>query len=216
MSPPTDVWLRGLQQERTDWRKRRSRPCNRYSALVVTAREAAGQAAAAGQVAPGALEQVRELLNSWRIPNDTRQPEDRFDELASRRQWIRRDAKLIRELRDDLRQVVEEGGTAAADSLTDWIGRLGMRTVIAGGQVAYHHDGGPAADTFVIVMTAVSAGTWVRLKACPDCRWVFYDNTRNGSKRWCLMTAGGPDGRACGTIAKVRRYRDRQAAAHAP
>jgi hypothetical protein len=27
------------------------------------------------------------------------------------------------------------------------------------------------------------------------------------------MNAGGPDGRACGTIAKVRRYRDRQAAA---
>jgi hypothetical protein len=26
------------------------------------------------------------------------------------------------------------------------------------------------------------------------------------------MYAGGPDGRACGTIAKVRRYRDRQAA----
>jgi predicted RNA-binding Zn ribbon-like protein len=42
---------------------------------------------------------------------------------------------------------------------------------------------------------------------------VFYDNTRNGGKRWCLMNAGGPDGRACGTIAKVRRYRDRQAAA---
>ena len=25
------------------------------------------------------------------------------------------------------------------------------------------------------------------------------------------MYAGGPDGRACGTIAKVRRYRSRQA-----
>jgi predicted RNA-binding Zn ribbon-like protein len=36
---------------------------------------------------------------------------------------------------------------------------------------------------------------------------VFYDHTRNASKRWCLMNAGGPNGRACGTIAKVRRYR---------
>ncbi len=118
----------------------------------------------------------------------------------------------MRELRDEVRHVVEEGSTAA-DQLSDWIGRLEMRPVIADGQISFHHDGGPAADTFAIVMTAISAGTWARLKACPDCHWVFYDNTRNGSKRWCLMNAGGPDGRACGTIAKVRRYRDRQAAA---
>jgi len=178
---------------------------------MVTARDAAGRSPSAGQAAPGDLEQVRELLNSWLIPNDTRRPADRFDELASRRRWAGRDAELIRELRDDLRHVVEHGGTAA-DNLTGWIGRLGMRPVIAGGHITYRHDGSPAAGAFAIVMAAISAGTWTRLKACPDCRWVFYDNTRNGSKRWCLMTAGGPDGRACGTIAKVRRYRDRQAA----
>jgi hypothetical protein len=181
---------------------------------MVTLAESAGLTASPGQVAPGALEQVRELLNSWLIPNDTRQPEDRFDELASRSSWTRRDAELIRELRDDLRQVVEDGGTAA-DNLSGWIGRLGIQPVIAGGLITYRHDGSPAAGTFATVMAAISAGTWARLKACPDCRWVFFDNTRNGSKRWCLMTAGGPEGRACGTIAKVRRYRDRQAAAQA-
>jgi hypothetical protein len=181
---------------------------------MVTSREPTDRTASAGQIAPGALEEVRELLNSWLIPNDTRQPEDRFDELARRQRWTRRDAALVRELRDDLRQVVEDGGTAA-DGLTGWIGRLGMRPVITGGQISYRHEGGAAADTFEIVMAAIAAGTWSRLKACPDCRWVFYDNTRNGSKRWCLMTAGGPDGRACGTIAKVRSYRERQAAARA-
>jgi hypothetical protein len=179
---------------------------------MVTPPETAARRASAGQVAPGALEQVRELLNSWLIPNDTRQPDDRFDDLASRRRWTKRDAAVMRELRDDLRWVVEDAGTAA-DSLTGWIGRLGMRPVIEGGQITYRHDGSPAAGTFAIVMAAISAGSWTRLKACPDCRWVFYDNTRNGSKRWCLMTAGGPEGRACGTIAKVRRYRDRQAVA---
>ena len=79
--------------------------------------------------------------------------------------------------------------------------------------IVYRHDVGPAGDFLAAVLAAVGAGTWKRLKACPDCHWVFYDNTRNGSKRWCLMYAGGPDGRACGTIAKVRRYRTRQAAA---
>lgn len=41
----------------------------------------------AGQVAPGALEQVRALLNSWLIPNDTRVATDRFDDLARSRDW---------------------------------------------------------------------------------------------------------------------------------
>jgi hypothetical protein len=72
---------------------------------------AAGRSSAAGQAAPGAPEEVRELLNSWLIPNDTRQPADRFDELARRRRRARHDAELIRELRDDLRHVVEIGGT---------------------------------------------------------------------------------------------------------
>jgi predicted RNA-binding Zn ribbon-like protein len=165
----------------------------------------------AGQTAPGALEQVRELLNSWLIPNDSRLPDDRFDLLARRQGWTGTDAALARELRDELRRQVE-AGAVDDDGLNRWISRLGMRPAIAGGSVGYRHGGGPAGDTLATVVAAIGAGTWKRLKACPDCRWVFYDNTRNGSKRWCLMYAGGPEGRACGTIAKVRRYRDRHAA----
>lgn len=42
-----------------------------------------------------------------------------------------------------------------------------------------------------------------RLRICgnPDCRWVFYDETRNASRRWC-----GP---TCSSLIKVRRYRAR-------
>jgi predicted RNA-binding Zn ribbon-like protein len=42
-----------------------------------------------------------------------------------------------------------------------------------------------------------------RLKMCdnPGCRWVFHDDTKNRSRRWC-----GP----CGNIDKVRRFRERQ------
>jgi predicted RNA-binding Zn ribbon-like protein len=164
----------------------------------------------AGQIAPGALEQVRELLNSWLIPNDSRLPEDRFDGLARQRGWTGSDASILRELRDDLRRQVENGA-ADDDCLNRWVGRLDLRPAIAAGEMCFSHAGGPAGDALAAVVAAIGAGTWKRLKACPDCRWVFYDNTRNGSKRWCLMYAGGPEGRACGTIAKVRRYRDRRA-----
>jgi hypothetical protein len=164
----------------------------------------------AGQVAPGALEQVRVLLNSWLIPNDTRVATDRFDDLAWSQDWAAGDAAAARSFRDDLRAVVE-GGPGEFRRLNDWIGRLDMRPAVADGTLGFRHDAGPAGDFLAVVLDSVSAGTWRRLKACPDCRWVFYDNTKNGSKRWCLMQASGPAGRGCGDIAKVRRYRERHA-----
>ncbi|HEY7174237.1 MAG TPA: CGNR zinc finger domain-containing protein [Micromonosporaceae bacterium] len=149
--------------------------------------------------APGELERVRTLLNTWRIPNDTRQPTDVF-----------RGAADVRELRDDLRRVVE--GSASADHvLNSWVRRAAVTPRVVDGQVTYQGRG--AVATFCgIVLTAIAHGTWQRLKACPDCHWAFYDYTRNGSKRWCVMTAGGPGGRSCGSIAKVRAYRARTAA----
>ena len=162
------------------------------------------------------------LLNSWLIPNDTRQPTDHFAGLVRQHAWRQRDARLIRELRDDLRRMVERRSrsshqepAAADDTLNRWIAQLGVRVSVTGGKVTYTHDAGPAGAFLTAVIGAVATGTWSRLKACPDCRWVFYDHSRNGSKRWCLMYAGGTAGRACGTIAKVRRYRSNRAAASA-
>jgi hypothetical protein len=166
-------------------------------------------AESADQAAPGELESVRTLLNTWLIPNDTREPADTFAELAAEQGWNGPAARLVRRLRDDLRGAVETGD---ASRLNSWIAELDLRPAIEGDDLVYRHKTSPAGDLLATVIGAITSGTWRRLKACPDCRWVFYDHTRNGSKRWCLMYAGGPDGRACGTIAKVRRYRGRQAA----
>lgn len=49
----------------------------------------------------------------------------------------------------------------------------------------------------------LAGGATDRLKMCdnPGCRWVFNDDTKNRSRRWC-----GP----CGNVDKVRRFRERQ------
>lgn len=160
------------------------------------------------QAAPGALESVRELLNSWLIPNDTRTPTDAFDAYVAVHGLSRRSAITTRRLRDDLRGVVER--SADGDTvLTAWIERVGRRPAVVDGHIVHRHAPGHAGWLLALVLDAVAAGQWHRLKACPDCRWVFYDHSRNASKRWCLMNAGGPEGRACGTIAKVRRHRER-------
>jgi len=46
-----------------------------------------------------------------------------------------------------------------------------------------------------------------RFRICdnPDCLWVYYDDTRNRSKRYC-------DDKACGNLLKVRRFRARKKA----
>jgi predicted RNA-binding Zn ribbon-like protein len=52
------------------------------------------------------------------------------------------------------------------------------------------------------------AGDLSRLRRCKApggwCGWLFYDETRNGSRRWCSMEN-------CGALFKTRRYRLRKA-----
>ncbi|HYT10630.1 MAG TPA: CGNR zinc finger domain-containing protein, partial [Mycobacteriales bacterium] len=50
-------------------------------------------------------------------------------------------------------------------------------------------------------------GRWDRVKICPadDCRWAFYDRSKNRSRHWCSMEG-------CGTKAKSRAFRERQRA----
>ena len=51
----------------------------------------------------------------------------------------------------------------------------------------------------------LTSGDFKRLKRCPGehCGWLFYDGSKNGTRRWCVMED-------CGTRAKVKRFRARQ------
>ena len=53
---------------------------------------------------------------------------------------------------------------------------------------------------------AMADGTWPRLKACRNCHWAFYDESRNRSGTWCSM-------QLCGNRLKTRRFRTRHAPA---
>ena len=51
----------------------------------------------------------------------------------------------------------------------------------------------------------LTSGPLDRVKSCAGCRWLFVDESRNRSRRWCTMEE-------CGTHEKVRRYLERRAA----
>ncbi|WP_336974121.1 CGNR zinc finger domain-containing protein [Bacillus thuringiensis] len=168
------------------------------------------------QVAPGDLEIVRNFLNTWEIPNDTRQPlehlhceEDIKDFISKNFSGIEFFGKLeeVHQFRKDVRISLE---TSNIDNLTKWLMSYPINvSILDVDNIQYSavkkHDF--FSEVLIIIVESISLHQWKRLKACPDCKWVFYDNSRSGSKRWCGMYASNANGRSCGTIAKVKRYR---------
>jgi predicted RNA-binding Zn ribbon-like protein len=174
--------------------------------------------------APGQLELVRRFLNTWEMSHATDAPRDLLPALIrDRRRYQRtfgvppprtaaeRDELLA--LRDDLRDAL---GAAAPDErvLNAWLGRRPLSPRLVDSKIEHVPlQSGLTGTLLAAVVDAVAVREWPRLKACPDCEYVFFDHTRNGSRRWCMMARGDdPDGRSCGAIAKVRNYRARQAA----
>lgn len=87
-------------------------------------------------------------------------------------------------------------------------GRLSVRFTDPTQTVSFEpRESGIAGALAAILAPAASAsadGSWLRVKACAadDCRWAFYDLSRNRSGRWCDMAV-------CGNRTKVRSYRRR-------
>jgi CGNR zinc finger len=179
--------------------------------------------------APGELELVRRFLNTWRIPAGeidagTREPADELPGLiGDRRTWEERfpgwppgpaEGGQLATLREDLRAALD-APVGRAETINGWLERypLAVRLVEVDQGASVRYEPAPEAGFAGRVLAAVTGGvgdgTFSRLKACPDCRWVFYDKSRSGTRVWCGMYAG-EGGRACGTIAKVRRYRQRR------
>ncbi|MDC6379888.1 CGNR zinc finger domain-containing protein [Pseudomonas graminis] len=184
------------------------------------------------QAAPGSLECVRRFINTWSIPNQTRVEVDDLPLLARDADKWRKELLLhpraesdtlerLLELRSDLRKSCE-GVDDGNHLLNAWLALAALSVQVKPGEGGAPELCVTPADTSYIsnilasVANAISSGTWLRLKTCDDCRWAFYDKTRNGSKRWCGMTKGGVEGRACGTIAKVSAFRARAAAKKSP
>lgn len=101
---------------------------------------------------------------------------------------------------DDLREVVSAlAGSHMSYALTAPAGefQLSLQPVKKDWDWALHE----IAASFAKV---ISSEDKTRIKICEnaDCGWVFYDESKNKTRRWC-----GP---ACGNLIKVREFRKRQ------
>ena len=84
--------------------------------------------------------------------------------------------------------------------------RSAERLVPAESGYAIEDEASAIIDRFRHAVARDAAGLLIgdrrRIKRCPshDCLWLFYDSSKNLSRRWCAMDD-------CGTLEKVRRYR---------
>jgi predicted RNA-binding Zn ribbon-like protein len=131
--------------------------------------------------------------------------------LASRPRAVDADLALAHRLRDALRAAIDSaagrGRSAAAEHELDTVfAQLPLQATARAPGLAGHGTGVRRALGDVVAAVAATRidGSWERLKVCPadDCRWVFYDTSRNRSRRWCSMEV-------CGNRNKVRAFRER-------
>nr|WP_315191404.1 CGNR zinc finger domain-containing protein [uncultured Albidiferax sp.] len=172
----------------------------------------------------GTLGHLQQFVNTWSVPNDTRVATDLLpDLLGDSAAWNARfpfalgaqDSRAaMLHLRDDLRAAIADP-SCLQGTLNPWLKKAGLGMAVeVQDELPVLHTTNPRHSAqgaiLVIAMEAIARGDWTRLKCCADCQWCFFDTSKNRSKRWCGMSKGGPEGRACGTIAKVRSFRERQ------
>jgi predicted RNA-binding Zn ribbon-like protein len=120
-----------------------------------------------------------------------------------------------------LREAVQSGFTAVAhgdlfpetawrelrQAMADAVAHADLAT--AHGQVRLSWPGGGLGSVGDAVAQAaydlLTGDRLMRVKRCAGCHWLFLDQSKNGSRRWCSMED-------CGTAYKMSRYVARRAA----
>jgi predicted RNA-binding Zn ribbon-like protein len=169
--------------------------------------------------APEPLLLVQAFLNT----RDFEEDRDLLEDRSQARSWLTAAGLLprggglsvpelesARAVRDGIRSLVEGGGRlkplrelADAHRVRLVVRRDGELTL----EPARREDlGAGLFELLLVIRQAQEDGTWSRLHACanPECRWVFYDSSRNQQGNWCDMAV-------CGNRLKNRRLRARQA-----
>src|SRR4051794_18001038 len=153
------------------------------------------QSAYSGVVTTDAdVDLVLDFLNTVDVGDGT----DLLTDPAGRRAWLAArglaDTDDAAAIRTALRAAAVGDPAPASAMVTVSLGPDGPRLVaddVAGAVLA-------AASRLAVL------GEWERVKICParDCRWAFYDRSRNHSRTWCSM-------RVCGNREKARAWRER-------
>jgi predicted RNA-binding Zn ribbon-like protein len=176
------------------------------------------------ETAPGELELVRTFINTTDLLRET----EGLAAPAALRDWLTERGLIdpratvtqegvarAREVREALRALVEaNSGTPCAPgnlaTLREAAARAPLHVMFDSARATTRLEpldrgiDGALGRLLAIVHGAMESGEWRRIKAChdADCRWAFYDHSKNRSATWCDMAS-------CGNRNKARRRRAR-------
>ena len=175
--------------------------------------------------APEPLARIQALVNTADLESGS----DRLAGADDAEPWLRAHGLLtadgtvtlqeldeIRGVREALRALLVHNAGGPAPTLGD-LGPLNRIADSAPARVHLRPDGalevaaeaeslaGRLLSLLLIVSEAQRDGTWAQLKACgnANCRWAFYDRSRNHGGTWCDMAT-------CGNKLKNREFRARR------
>jgi len=151
--------------------------------------------APAREVPPAPEQQLIDFLNTLDVEDGTDVLSDQrtYAAWARSRKVVPGDLDEARRVRDALRDLVD--GVACV------LPEIQLRTVATRDGVLLAGDTAPQAAVATATILSIQ-GKLARVKLCPceDCRWAFYERSRNSSKTWCSMAV-------CGNRVKARTYR---------
>ena len=180
---------------------------------------------AAAKQAPEPLDLLQQFVNT----RNRMRSYDLLGNPAEARQWLseagygvdvavrEKELECLRTLREDLRNVLTAHNSESSEQSRLSATRLDELCASVTLRPGFDREGRPrlvgvsegrerfVEDLFAAAIRSQHTGIWQRLKACAneDCRWIFYDHSKNCSGNWCVMEI-------CGSRAKMRAYRQRR------
>jgi predicted RNA-binding Zn ribbon-like protein len=177
--------------------------------------------------APAPLDRIQALVNTL----DAEIGQDRLAQVDDARPWLvaqgfldtdaplsDADLEHARSVREAIRALLvhNTGGPPAAGAALAVLQQVAAAGCVGAaidgnGHIELRAVGTSLTERFgellVVIRDAQRDGSWARLKACAneDCRWIFYDQSRNRGGSWCDMAA-------CGNRLKNRDFRARHRA----
>jgi predicted RNA-binding Zn ribbon-like protein len=152
-----------------------------------------------------------EVATAWLLAHGTLRPSEGRAVRPADLETLRAARSAFREIADAL-VAARPPGADAVGLVNGLLSTPDVPRLVADGSgltVTLDHVADPLTDALVHLaaplVDLVAHGEVHRLRACDngDCRWVFYDSSRTGRRRWCDMAT-------CGNRAKAARHRARQ------